>query len=593
MFLGVTFLPAFSTLWSILEETRAAICMEIDDVSGFAQALHVHASRAIFECGFGAVCALLGPSRSLLIAAWFFAVLFTERCIQPALPEDATARFFNPDSIQIIHLDIARTDLDRMRLALPERITVPGTFRWDQQTIREVGVRYKGDSSSARESPYKRSILIEFSEYKAGQRFLGLRHVALDNAIQFGSLFSERLITDMLRAEGVKASRCNYARVDVNGEFAGIYVNVERIDRSFLERNSESAKGPLFKVDHGGPGADLRYIGSDPALYHDAFELHSGDATRGYAALVQFISSLNQPMPTWKQEFDIDSFVKTTAILLLSGAFDQYTGWGPHNYYLYQDPLDGRWSYIPWDLDVGFADWPFGRVPVLQGWNVAWPVPVPGRPLMERLVSDPILLEQYRRQARRILETWFRPDVLIPKLRALYAQIQPALEEDPFPRRRVTVPSDSGFEDILASMEAFIQSRYTLARAQLEAPGDRPAPVPMRPGDDSGPKPGPPSADAPSGLRAVQVARNSVILEWVDAADGEVAFVVQRCTGAGCTDFGNVIGLDGANLTTATDPHVEPGKTYRYRVYAVFPSPQGPRGSGVSNVLTVSVPEEK
>ena len=81
------------------------------------------------------------------------------------------------------------------------------------------------------------------------------------------------------------------------------------------------------------------------------------------------------------------------------------------------------------------------------------------------------------------------------------------------------------------------------------------------------------------------------MLQWVDNAEGEVAFVVQRCTGAECTDFGNVIGLEGANLTTATDHRVEPGKTYRYRVYAVFPTAQGPKGSGVSNVLTVRIPE--
>ena len=36
------------------------------------------------------------------------------------------------------------------------------------------------------------------------QRFLGLRHVALDNGIQFGSLFSEPLIPGMLRELGVK-----------------------------------------------------------------------------------------------------------------------------------------------------------------------------------------------------------------------------------------------------------------------------------------------------------------------------------------------------------------------------------------------------
>lgn len=288
----------------------------------------------------------------------------------------------------------------------------------------------------------------------------------------------------------------------------------------------------------------------------------------------------------------METFLKTTAVLLLAGAFDQYTGWWPHNYYLYRNPSDRRWTYIPWDLDVGFADNAFGRIPVLEGWHAAWPVPVPARSLLERIVTDPGLLARYRRHARAILEEWFRPEVLVPRLRGLYEQIRPALAEDPHPLRRVTVPSDAGIEDGLASMEKFIRARYALAREQLESPGNRPPPKPVaaEPGDQ-GPAPGPTSPDAPTELRMVQVSGEKVELQWVDNARGEVAYVVQRCVGGDCTDFTNAIGLGGSDITTAMDRRVQPGMTYRYRVYAVFPTPRGPRGSGVSNVVTVKVPE--
>jgi hypothetical protein len=177
-------------------------------------------------------------------------------------------------------------------------------------------------------------------------------------------------------------------------------------------------------------------------------------------------------------------------------------------------------------------------------------------------------------------------------LRALYAQLRPALEEDPYPPRRVTVPSDAGIEDVLASMEQFIRNRYALARTQLDTPGERPAGRPLTPGrNDDGPRPGPPSPDAPTDLQAVRVSSAGVELRWVDHADGEVAFIVQRCTGAECADFENAIGQGGQDLTTATDRQVQPGKTYRYRVYAVLPTPQGPRGTGVSNAQTVTIPE--
>ena len=116
-------------------------------------------------------------------------------------------------------------------------------------------------------------------------------------------------------------------------------------------------------------------------------------------------------------------------------------------------------------------------------------------------------------------------------------------------------------------------------------------PEPGGPGHE-GPQPGPPSADAPSDLRAVNVTRTEVELQWKDHAEGEVAVVVQRCAGADCKDFTNAIGQAGGNSTTAIDRQIQPGMTYRYRVYAVQPTPQGPRGTGVSNAITVSVPRE-
>ena len=531
----------------------------------------------------------------LRTVALLFALSSLAGPVSGATAEDPTDRFYDPEIVQPIQVEVKPEDLDRLNRALPRRISVPGTFRWKNQVLENVGVRYKGNSSSSPGSPHKRGYVIAFSEFQKSQRFLGLRHVALDNGIEFGSLFSEPLITDVLRGVGVKASRCNYAKLYLNKRYLGVYVNVERIDKSFLQRHFENDRGPLFKVDEGGPGTDLRFLGDDRELYRKSFEPHSGHETEAYAELLEFIRAINAPMgreADLRRDLDVDAFVKTTAVMLLAGAFDQYTGWGPHNYYLYRNPVDQRWTYLPWDLDVGFADHAFDRVPVLDGWHAAWPVPVPGRPLMERLVSHPNLLREYRDQASAILETWFRPEILIPKLRALHARIRDDLADDPFPPRRATNPGDRSYEDILASMETFIRERYALARAQLAVPGERPAPQRMEAkGGQEGPKPGPPSPDAPTDLRAVQVTPAGVELRWTDHAEGEVAYVVQRCTGVDATDFANTIGQGGRAITTAADHNVQPGKTYRYRVYAVLPTPQGPRGTGVSKVITVRVPE--
>jgi hypothetical protein len=71
-----------------------------------------------------------------------------------------------------------------------------------------------------------------------------------------------------------------------------------------------------------------------------------------------------------------------------------------------------------------------------------------------------------------------------------------------------------------------------------------------------------------------------------------VAYVVQRCTGAQADDFVNTIGQSGRDITTAVDRAIQPAKTYRYRVYAVRPTPKGPRGTGPSNIITLKIPEK-
>ena len=93
--------------------------------------------------------------------------------------DDARARsaFYDPDVVQTIKLEIAAPDLARMHAALPERIYVPGTFRWNDIELERVGVRYKGNSSSNPQQRHKRSFLIKFSEFVAGppRGFFGKR----------------------------------------------------------------------------------------------------------------------------------------------------------------------------------------------------------------------------------------------------------------------------------------------------------------------------------------------------------------------------------------------------------------------------------
>jgi CotH kinase protein len=432
------------------------------------------------------VGASMKPTRTLMLACLLANIGGHVSCASPQASEDnptqSQRKFYQAENVQSVYLQISPADQRRMMEALPECVYVPASFRWRDTTLNKVAIRFKGNSSSNPRQEHKRSYLVRFDKYDDNQRFIGLRRVSFDNGVQFGSLFSEPIITEILRAEGIKTHRCNYSKVYVNDRYQGVYVNVERIDDSFLDQHFPDSKGGLWKNDLGGPGGDLRFVSDDPKQYEKAFEAKN-KAAKNREQLVGFIRRINQTpdadfISMLDSNIEVDAFFRITSVLLLSGAFDQLTGWGPHNFYLFHDTKQNRWHYLPWDLDVGFCETAFGHVHVLDDWNAAWPVPA-GRtnPLLDRIIADPVLLERYRVIAAEVLEKHFEPNRLCNLIDKKYDLLKADLQTDPFPHRRATVPGDEDYDGIVDSMKIFMRRRYATAKQQLQNPGQRPKPV--------------------------------------------------------------------------------------------------------------------
>jgi PKD repeat protein len=76
--------------------------------------------------------------------------------------------------------------------------------------------------------------------------------------------------------------------------------------------------------------------------------------------------------------------------------------------------------------------------------------------------------------------------------------------------------------------------------------------------------PSPPAA--PSGLTASQ--SGPVVLTWQDNSSNETVFYIERCQGAGCTDFGSFVATQWPNVPSYTDYSAVTGQRYSYRVRA-------------------------
>ena len=78
---------------------------------------------------------------------------------------------------------------------------------------------------------------------------------------------------------------------------------------------------------------------------------------------------------------------------------------------------------------------------------------------------------------------------------------------------------------------------------------------------------GPATPAAPTNLVATTFSTTQINLSWTDNSSDETGFRIERCTGAGCTNFAQVAEV-GSNVTTFANTGLTKNTTYTYRVRA-------------------------
>jgi spore coat protein H len=205
------------------------------------------------------------------------------------------------------------------------------------------------------------------------------------------SYIREALSYDQFRNFGVDVVHTTFAKLyikigDETERYIGIYLAFEDIDKTWIKKRYANSEGTMFKClwQDFGP-ADLTttdYDGSlltgrigeemsDPAnnaiftsgftAYHPAYDLKEDPTGTGVSDLNSFITLLNSN-PTKDQienVFDVQSFLRALAVNVMIGMADDY--WrGGNNYYLYKNPSQNKWNFLPYDNDRTFGINTFG-----------------------------------------------------------------------------------------------------------------------------------------------------------------------------------------------------------------------------------------
>ena len=184
-------------------------------------------------------------------------------------------KLFDTDSILTVNILMDEADWNDML----ENATAEEYYQCDVEiggtTFYRVAIRPKGNTSltSIASDPTtdRYSFKLEFDHYVDGQTCFGLDKLILNNNYADATNMKEALIYDMYQYLGADASRYNYAKISVNGEYWGVYLALEAVEDSFMLRNYGAQSGELYKPDsmNIGGGKDFGDFNADDMDFGD------------------------------------------------------------------------------------------------------------------------------------------------------------------------------------------------------------------------------------------------------------------------------------------------------------------------------------
>jgi spore coat protein CotH len=201
------------------------------------------------------------------------------------------------DTSRVHTIDIVMDDWDGFIEGCEDEEYVLCSVVIDNEAYKNVGIRAKGNtslSSVSQMNSQRYSFKIEFDHYDDTKSYYGLDKLNLNNLIQDNTMMKDYLCYQLMASFGANAPLCSFVYITVNGEDWGLYLAVEGIEDSFLERNYGSESGDLYKPDGtemgGGRGngqdfdmSDLMENGDfDFSSFADSFD--RGDSSSSFDA---------------------------------------------------------------------------------------------------------------------------------------------------------------------------------------------------------------------------------------------------------------------------------------------------------------------
>lgn len=328
--------------------------------------------------------------------------------------EKGFAGDFIPEQLEEYHIDCERNDFNTIYENYRENNYIPITIKFKGES-RKAKMRVRGDTSR---KDAKKSLKVKLD---SSFSFFNETVFNLNAEYSDKTMVRQYLSSKLMQKSGQICFNSELVKIYMNGQYLGLYLKVENIDKAFLKRNSLSPKGNLYKATKDG--ACLSIFDDFDAKWEKKTN-KKGD----YHDLTKLIDQLNN-VPDHefysfiKKNFEYEELINILSLnMFLSNGSTYY-----HNYYLYHDLYyTGKWQLLPWDMDksLSYYNWkPYLYHRTSSEWES-------DNPLVERAILCKPMFEDIQKRLAELHQTTLNDQQFSPIIDKMMLLLEDVIELD-------------------------------------------------------------------------------------------------------------------------------------------------------------------
>lgn len=349
--------------------------------------------------------------------------------------EATYSRLFDTENIKTVKINMSKKNLQYLLdNALDTPTVLANSISIDDDKINYVGIKTKGNSTLKNvhdDNSNRFSFSINFgkyikkSKYGEKQNFYGLHKVSLNNMYGDATLLKEYLSYKLMTDMNVPTPYYALVNLYINNENYGIYLLLENIDKSLINRTLKEDDGLLCKPEL--PGSDLLYTKEYSSFNINSTDYEDNDIYKDYLGIwdnvnegidinnykksekkqlnnqinstLEWIKNLNvlnssenfnndEYKSSLEKLIDVDEVIRYFAVNTYLVNLDSYQSGKAHNYALY---LNNIARIIPWDYNYSFGNYGTTEATDMVNFNVYNPlidVDISKRPLLNVILKN-------------------------------------------------------------------------------------------------------------------------------------------------------------------------------------------------------------